>query len=1687
MTGSARHAYPRLRGALTVRALRRSLVAALFIVPQVMLAFVAWRVAGKAVRRLETQLPALLSTEATRLLKREVRIGTIRITSGSVVATDVSVGGRMGRGEGDLARALRVEATLNTAVLTGKKPGDPPVLTRLKVYRPVGRITRDARGKWSIADLIRPRRKGPPSQAFGVIEVVDGRAHYSDEVLRGRSSASPGRFSATVEHVSGSLAMDPAGDLTWFCTADEAAGRARGLRVAGTYVRATRTLGLAVGVAGATPGALIEPWIPRKYRISSPTATGAVSIVWRLGKGSRAAWDVAGDVVAPSVAVPQLAEPVRSVRGRVAWRRGRVDADLAGSVAGSPVRFAGALVRGDVWLIDGTLSGRRLRPDRLWQALRRGEFPAPLRQIDAAADGAMRLRGRLSAPEVQAAGRAELRASSSAAGAPVGRADVRYRVWGPWGNPSAELRAYAPSATVSGVEIRGLHGSADLADGLAEVRLEGRAAGGIIAVEAQGRPFAPRRPYRAVARIRHLRLASVPWKRLGAAQADQADGSLDLDLAAWSNRGDRRPDARVAARFSEPRWGSRAADRVQVDAVLRGDTLSLRRADLKSPAGVVRLWGSAGLRDRSLELNAEADGISLPRLRDMIAETPAAPTETAPEEGLRGRITVRDAQITGSLDDPRVVATVRGFGVGWGQQTGRLTASISGGRDRIDIDGVATRQAAEAAVSGAILRPLSGEPLVKMIATVRDLELDDLLPAGSDSVQITGAADALLSLTGPLKRPTLTAEEVTMERLGVAEADLTQLRAGGMVRWTEQGPILEVTDARAHLAGGLVAGDAHLDVGGTAAMRLSASDLSLASLGRSFEAMVALSGRGDVTMSGSARLADGRLQDVAGRADLGTRGLTVNGHVFGEASASLALHRGRIVAVPGADGSAPVQIGEPGREVALQSLIYDTSAGSLLAVGEARGLPAELLQGAALESPWVAERLGSSLAAISPGNARLEGGLTGSFSLSGALDGLSGQLSIASRDLRLNGKAIDLLELSAEWSAGLVALRKAGLEAGAMRFRATGAYTPGTRPTGEVSLRGLSAETAQGYFPEIEDLKGLRGSVENLLVTSRQSTPGAPARVTAEALLTGLGAQGSDAVVPRVEITGVELTQTKLNVGDVAIHLLDPRQAPAAGAPVVHATGGVAVRARAPFIDGASLVRADVTLSEQSLETLQGLMPNAGLDMKGSLAGSLAYSGALGDLMDLPRAVRQGGAPDLTGSITLRAERLGATLARTRLEDVAARIQVTGGSLWVAPADGKGAVANLVDAVRGHKEPLVVAGELPLSLGRKVRTPLRITSQRPSFVESPLPILKSGRAEGWLAGSDPNKPIASAPPGLDILVSGSLFDPRVSGDIRLRRTTVRLPDALPEFNANRPVPAINPVFDVRIHAEERVAVAASTLAASVRTEPTRPIRIGGDLGAPKVVGDLVVEGGALTFPTARFALQPGGLVSMRYPNYTGTATADGSFGLTVTATATTRITAVSVTGNTTRYTITVDARGSLFGDTPLTVGGTEAAASGDKGLRLTFRSEPADLALSQAGLQKRVLGLVGGQSALEGLFAGGGGVGRVLGRQFTDFVSSSVLPDLLERSGLMSALGFYDLSLDYGKTEALAVRVSRNLSGPYDLTYWQRLSDAAAESTAASGAWELKLSRRFGRDLRLSWTTNEQRTNEYLLEGVFRF
>src|SRR5207248_723492 len=129
----------------------------------------------------------------------------------------------------------------------------------------------------------------------------------------------------------------------------------------------------------------------------------------------------------------------------------------------------------------------------------------------------------------------------------------------------------------------------------------------------------------------------------------------------------------------------------------------------------------------------------------------------------------------------------------------------------------------------------------------------------------------------------------------------------------------------------------------------------------------------------------------------------------------------------------------------------------------------------------------------------------------------------------------------------------------------------------------------------------------------------------------------------------------------------------------------------------------------------------------------------------------------------------------------------------------------------------------------------------------------------------------------------------------------------------------------------------------------------------------------------------------------------------------------SVNGTPRRYTITVEARGPLNSNEPLQIVDPNeigATTRTDRGLRLTFRSDPPDLALSSAGLQRRITGILGGQGAIEDLFGKNPNVGRALSQQFTDIFSASLFPELLERAGIARALGFEELTVEYNRLDA---------------------------------------------------------------------
>ena len=145
------------------------------------------------------------------------------------------------------------------------------------------------------------------------------------------------------------------------------------------------------------------------------------------------------------------------------------------------------------------------------------------------------------------------------------------------------------------------------------------------------------------------------------------------------------------------------------------------------------------------------------------------------------------------------------------------------------------------------------------------------------------------------------------------------------------------------------------------------------------------------------------------------------------------------------------------------------------------------------------------------------------------------------------------------------------------------------------------------------------------------------------------------------------------------------------------------------------------------------------------------------------------------------------------------------------------------------------------------------------------------------------------------------------------------------------------------------------MTAEVRTNETEPVRLTGSLDSPRLTGKLTIEQGSMVFPTARFTIDRGSEIELRYPFY-AVATSDPSLGIVLDVTARTRLSATSdISGQRRRYTIIVEARGPLNDNAPLQITDTTDPTVNPfnyRGLRLT-PLDPPDLASDPLGLSAR--------------------------------------------------------------------------------------------------------------------------------------
>ena len=391
-------------------------------------------------------------------------------------------------------------------------------------------------------------------------------------------------------------------------------------------------------------------------------------------------------------------------------------------------------------------------------------------------------------------------------------------------------------------------------------------------------------------------------------------------------------------------------------------------------------------------------------------------------------------------------------------------------------------------------------------------------------------------------------------------------------------------------------------------------------------------------------------------------------------------------------------------------------------------------------------------------------------------------------------------------------------------------------------------------------------------------------------------------------------------------------------------------------------------------------------------------------------------------------------------------------------------------------DPISLTGDLALHDDVAGDHALTLIGKKLRVAEAPLPMIGSGK----LIANDIS---------LKLRIAGTILKPDISGNVGIRGTDFRTPDTLITSKPSFGLP-MNPRFHIAVEVAEDVRITSAQLSATVRTLPGEPIIFSGDLSHPAILGSLIIDKGGLNFPTARFVIVRGGTVSLRYPAYAAGNFMDPILGITLDVSATTHMIAASMNGVTKRYTITVEARGPINMEAPLNIG---AAGQGDmnltgaRGLTLNFRSDPPDLAISGMGMQQRITGLLGGQDAIQSLFGRNPDLGKILSNQVTDILSNSFIPDLMDRLGIGKALGFEELSVEYNRLDSFSLRISRQLFGPIYLSYWRQLSGTGQTTSLNQTSWEFKLSYRIRPNFQFSWTADDQRTNAYLLEGVYKF
>lgn len=1631
-----------------MRRLQYVLNAILIAIPLAVLFAYAYHFAGRLSTYLFTgrRMAGVISQEATRLLGREVRIADIRLTGNlfnlyahnrldvfgiRVEQGPTPIGGRFATAEEVSIWYSLAQALLDT---------DPrvPIIDALSVRRPSGAMARSATGRWNFQQFIsKPTVPGRPFA--GKITVVDGTVYYADADMP-HPAETPARPLATrVDRLDGVVLMRPDKSIAFQVATAGPVGFMASVDAAGVVQPGRTSAAVSLTASGIRlPSLAGRALYPKLARLTSGTADLRANLVYTPPAGTigwtadPAAVQATGSLhVADLTAVVGLfGVPIEHVNGDLTITPGTMAAHLGGSYSGMDWTAGGFVYGLPIgWPVP---RGAKAPPIvNLSGTLRNGNFHRIIRTVDAK-PWFKRL-----GPETDH----WLEVIS-------GVANVNYQVDGQITNPFAVASAYLPRAGVDTYFGEQLRARISYADHELTTDLRGLYALGQTAIRArialdeQGK-------FEVEGHGRGLQLA-----RLGVPLNKPLSGTGNVDLAIRGQKG-RTPSITAQAQVSDGAYDGMPVHSLYAKADTVGRDLVVRTLRIQDPKGFVLINGTIGLASRRLGLRVEVDDADIGDMGELIqhaatAQRPA-PEPLRPVEGvgyLRATVggTFRQPTASGQADVFALAAGSLGLD--------RLSMTFDMTPERLDVHtAAATRYPGVARFAGTVLHPLTSRPEFQLQGSADHFDLPDLLRMGGiETPQVALAGEVSISdvaVQGTLddirllQPASITLSDVTANDLAVdsASAELSYGPSG-----------LSIMNAMAKTATGAVTASGTVSKSGDLNMAFSGTGLNLADLTAAMPAengeitVPAIDGTLNVrgTFQGTSKAPAIELSSIA------ARDVSFNAVAIGDIQAS-ARYAGGILSLQHAAVSDPVN---PAGTITVAGFTYNTATKELATAAPIQIQNLSLARINELAVRSLAGTSGGALQNVLGYAGELSGTLSATIAISGTPKAPQAELTWSTRNLAFENHSILLFSGSARADTKSITLPSpatptmigrielaAGTAAPALIQATKVVYVYGHDVDADVDAYHVPLGTIQSYVPALSrapfHIVGT-ADVIGITATGPLSAPDVDSSIT----LSNVGITdvktGATWSVDRLQTSSIHLRQGSADVGLVE---LTKSVGSGTATEAYHATltGSVGFSWHAPFIPADAPVDVHLSVPKQNI---RGLAAMASLPL-GSSVGTLAVAAALGGTRANLR---------VTGSLSVNAPQLRFGAYSTGLQNLAGTVTFAQDHI-IADVRATPHVFPSGPVKEATGTPFTITGTLPIGLASTQgasSNALAIDCDQFVYGEPTLPDVQGGNIRG----------VAT----IHLAVAHSAVDPVLAGALTLHDATFALPHGFNTPAGSRvPLPSVPAFQNVTLRIGDNVKITSSLVNATVRGA----ITANGDLRAPQLDGRITLVSGRIRLPTVAFTVDQGSL-ALTYP-VIGPANTQ-TLGLTVDMTLETHITAASVSGQETYYRVFVTARGPVLGDitNPLT---------GAPRLALSIRTEPPDLALAPASLEDRLAGLLAGTGANSGVSHN---AGNAFEGELIDVLTGSLLPPIL--SAPAQALGLEDLAFNYNPIFGWSFTVSRQLFGPFYVTYFRSLA-----ATPTSSIYDLMLSFRFKTNYQISLETDEQETYRLLLEGVWRF